>query len=197
MNMIQSLFLTVQGTFFQYIGEILKITIPIYLIILAYKTYKNGISFIKLSRCLLEFIFCGYIITVLMLTDILTIKLSDFNTFHITPNLIPLKSTINDFIQHPSIVLEQILLNVVFFIPFGFLCSMIFLNQKKSFIKITVFSLIFTFYIEILEYLVGRYFDIDDILWNVIGAILGIILYKLYMKLSKVFIGLDSIKKET
>lgn len=34
MNMIQSLFLTVQGTFFQYIGEILKITIPIYLIIL-------------------------------------------------------------------------------------------------------------------------------------------------------------------
>ncbi len=132
-----------------------------------------------------------------MLTDILTIKLGDFNTFHITPNLIPLKSTINDFIQHPSIVLEQILLNVVFFIPFGFLCSMIFLNQKKSFIKITVFSLIFTFSIEILEYLVGRYFDIDDILWNVIGAILGIILYKLYMKLSKVFIGVDSIKKET
>lgn len=132
-----------------------------------------------------------------MLTDILTIKLSDFNTFYITPNLIPFKSTINDFIQYPSIVLEQILLNVVFFIPFGFLCSMIFLNQKKSFIKITVFSLIFTFSIEILEYLVGRYFDIDDILWNVIGAILGIILYKLYMKLSKVFIGVDSIKKET
>ena len=127
-----------------------------------------------------------------MLTDILTIKLSDFNTFHITPNLIPLKSTINDFIQYPSIVLEQILLNVVFFI-----CAMIFSTQKKSFIKITVFSLIFTFSIEILEYLVGRYFDIDDILWNVIGAILGIILYKLYMKLGKVFIGLGSIKKET
>lgn len=62
MNMIQSLFLTVQGTFFQYIGEILKITIPIYLIILAYKIYKNGISSIKLSRCLLEFIFCGILL---------------------------------------------------------------------------------------------------------------------------------------
>lgn len=37
--MMQSIFLIVQGTFFQYIGEIIKISIPIYLSILIFKIY--------------------------------------------------------------------------------------------------------------------------------------------------------------
>ncbi len=193
--MIQSLYLTVQGTFFQYIGDILKITIPVYLIILTIKFFRKGKSCMDLSKCLLEFIFLGYIITVLILTDILTISLNDFDTFHMTPNLIPFASTINDLMNYPSIVFQQILLNIIFFIPFGFLSAILFHKEKKILMKTIIFSLIFTVSIEILEYLVGRYFDIDDILWNVIGAIIGIVLFKCFINLHKTYKNLTSLKK--
>lgn len=40
----------------------------------------------------------------------------NYNFEVIDYNLIPFVTTINDFIQYPAIVVEQILLNIIFFI---------------------------------------------------------------------------------
>ena len=91
--MIESIYLTLQGTFLQNIFKVIIITIPIYLIILAFEIFYKSKK-ISLYRYFGEFIFLGYIVTVLLLTDTLSIRFSDFTTFHITPNLIPLVTTV-------------------------------------------------------------------------------------------------------
>ena len=138
-----------------------------------------------------------YIIAVLVLTDITSIRLSDFNGFYMTPNLIPFVTTITDMINYPFIVLEQVLLNVIFFIPFGFLVAMLYLKQEKKILKILITALIFSAGIEILEFFAGRYMDIDDIIWNALGAMLGSYTYylvNLFIRKTKTIKSLDSIK---
>ena len=78
---------------------------------------------------------------------------------------------------NPYAVLEQVLLNVVFFIPFGFFFTMLYAKGKRKILKTIIIGILFSISIEALEYLVGRYVDIDDILWNVIGTVIGSSVY--------------------
>ncbi|MGL4991705.1 MAG: VanZ family protein [Sarcina sp.] len=175
--MIQSIYWMLQGTFLKNVGTVLIITIPIFIIILLLKFFIKGKSCLSITKCTGEFIFLGYIVTVLLLTDTLSINLNDFSSFHMTPNLIPLITTLKDFSNYPSIVLEQVLLNIVFSIPFGVLFTTLYTKGKKRFFKTLLVALLFAAGIEILEYFTGRYMDIDDILWNTTGAIIGSSLY--------------------
>ncbi len=80
--------------------------------------------------------------------------------------------------------IKNILGNIVLFIPYGFIASYI-LNNKK--ISITfILSLIVSLTIEIVQYYIGRVFDIDDIILNVIGGITGGLL----------FVGMDAIRSK-
>ena len=185
--MVESIYFMLQGAFFNNIGDVLKITIPIYLIILGVKFFSRGKKTIDISRCFSEFIFLGYIVTVLLVTGILSINLIDLTRFKMVPNLIPLVRTIKDLFNYPFEVLQQVLLNIVFFIPFGFLFTMLYIKGERSILKVIRAALLFSSIIEILEYFAGRYMDIDDILWNVIGAIIGGILYNLICNILKKF----------
>lgn len=82
-----------------------------------------------LYRILIEFCFTGYIITVLLLTDVLSINLINFNSIKLTPNLIPLLQTVKDFFYYRYGAAQQVLLNIIFFIPFGLFFS--YLYNKK------------------------------------------------------------------
>ena len=61
------------------------------------------------------------------------------------------------------------------FIPFGFFVSSI-IKSKKPFAIISV-SLICSLTIELTQYLIGRTFDIDDIILNLAGCTLGYLVY--------------------
>jgi glycopeptide antibiotics resistance protein len=66
---------------------------------------------------------------------------------------------------------------MVIFVPFGFFISY-FLRLSK--IKlILVVTLVISIIIEITQYKIGRVFDIDDILLNLMGGLAGYFLYKL------------------
>lgn len=93
--------------------------------------------------------------------------------------------TIFDFIINFSFsnlknFLINIIANIVVFIPFGFFIKMIF--EKLSFKSITIMSVLIIFLLEILQVTLRvGVFDIDDILLNVLGVIIG---YKIKLKLS-------------
>lgn len=71
--------------------------------------------------------------------------------------------------------------NVLLFIPFGFLCCWAFPKVRKSFMC-TLVGVLTSLGIEILQLATGRgYFQIDDILTNTIGAMIGYILFRLMM----------------
>lgn len=73
---------------------------------------------------------------------------------------------------------KNIIGNIILFLPYGFFVSN-YLDSKKIFRPI-ILSLILSFTIETVQYYIGRVFDIDDIILNVIGAMLGYLIYKLF-----------------
>lgn len=74
--------------------------------------------------------------------------------------------------------------NIIMFMPLGFLLPLIWKNMRK--IKPVIFtSLAFSFSIEFCQLFNRRNTDIDDLLMNVIGAIIGFIIYKVFVKLFK------------
>ena len=71
--------------------------------------------------------------------------------------------------------------NIIMFIPFGFFTSYYLKLERKSFIFFL--ALIVSIVIELIQLRIGRAFDIDDILLNIVGSMIGYFLYRLIDKL--------------
>jgi len=68
---------------------------------------------------------------------------------------------------------QFLILNIILFIPLGFLLPLMSKNFK-NFYRTLIIALLFTFIIEIIQYVTGLgIFEIDDIFNNIIGAIIG------------------------
>ncbi len=72
---------------------------------------------------------------------------------------------------------KNVIGNMVLFVPFGFFVSY-FLKLEKIY-SITFFTVITSVTIEVTQLLIGRVFDIDDLLLNLIGGIIGFGIYRL------------------
>lgn len=73
--------------------------------------------------------------------------------------------------------------NILLFVPFGYFVSLYVKASKVS--HIFFISVITSLTVEFVQHHIGRSFDVDDILLNVVGAIIGFLLY----------IGFTAIKK--
>lgn len=69
----------------------------------------------------------------------------------------------------------NVLGNIIIFIPFGYLIG-VYVNPKKIW-PVLVTSLITSGVVEFVQMRIGRSFDIDDIILNVLGCIIGYLLY--------------------
>ena len=71
--------------------------------------------------------------------------------------------------------------NMLMFIPYGFFISY-FLKIKKPWLILLLTTLV-SITIEVTQLLIGRVFDIDDIMLNIVGGLLGFIIYYLLVKI--------------
>lgn len=121
----------------------------------------NKLYFRSWKRTTLYIIFGLYITAVLALVgfpNILSLKVE------LTVNIIPFVYMINDFINA--------CLNVLLFVPFGFFLPVLwkeFRNAKKLFTA----GLSMTLFIEIAQIFTGRTTDVDDIITNIAGTLIG------------------------
>lgn len=69
----------------------------------------------------------------------------------------------------------NVLGNIFIFLPFGFLIG-IYVNPKKIW-PVLVTTLFTSIVVEFVQLKIGRSFDIDDIILNVIGGLVGYLLY--------------------
>ena len=74
--------------------------------------------------------------------------------------------------------LQQYLLNIVMFIPLGFFLPIVFWS-KLNFAKTAGITFLVTLCIETIQYFIGRSSDIDDIIANLLGGIIGYLIFKL------------------
>ena len=89
-------------------------------------------------------------------------------------NLVPFKEMFRYTFGSYKFI-KNVLGNILLFLPFGFFVSY-YLNVGKCSTPIIV-SLIVSFSAEAIQYYIGRVFDIDDIILNVLGGFLGYLLF--------------------
>lgn len=82
-----------------------------------------------------------------------------------------------------SWVKTMIVGNLLMFIPMGIMLPLVFKNINKK--NIFVIAILITLLIEILQPIVGRSFDIDDIIMNFIGSIIGYLAVTIFIKLKE------------
>lgn len=74
--------------------------------------------------------------------------------------------------------------NIMLFIPLGFFIPAVYKNKRK-FNRTILLSFVITFSIEFFQYFIGRASDIDDIITNLLGAIIGYGIFKIISNLFK------------
>ena len=80
-------------------------------------------------------------------------------------------------------VLRQLLINLVMLIPVGFLLPAV-INAKHKYLITMALSLLLTVFIETMQLITKcGSFEIDDIINNFIGAVLGMLIYMLLNKI--------------
>ncbi|MBN8210652.1 VanZ family protein [Bacillus sp. NTK071] len=83
------------------------------------------------------------------------------------------------------LILKNIIGNILLFMPLGFLIPLV-SNKWKSGLIIAIIGFATSTLIELLQYFVAqRIFDIDDILLNALGAVVGYVAFRLVLSLYK------------
>lgn len=126
-----------------------------------------------------EIIYLLAIIYVLCLFHVVTFQDVNYGTSNFTPFKEIFRYDIGSYK-----FFRNIIGNIVLFIPFGFLSSYLLKNNKLGIA--TILTVINSLTIEVVQYYIGRVFDIDDIILNIIGGIFGFLIY----------VGLDAIRKK-
>lgn len=126
----------------------------------------NNKKFI-IHKELFGFVFIMYI---LCLYHVVTFQ--DIN--YGTNNFIPFKEMFRYSVGSLKFI-KNIIGNILLFVPFGFFSSY-YLKAKKISTPF-ILTLITSLTIEIVQYYIGRVFDIDDIILNVLGGVIGALIY--------------------
>ena len=164
------------------------LAIPIYLIVRGIIIKKHNKK-INLYHELTLFIFVLFIVGLFSQTIIPKFEFG-VNGFGIVKNgvhktnLIPFRVLfetyrevfINGYIEY---FLINFLGNIILFIPFGFVIPLLWNVSNR---KVIVIGACISFFIEISQLLLSRGTDVDDLILNTSGVILGLLLYKLLYK---------------
>ena len=97
-------------------------------------------------------------------------------------NLIPFKEILRYDIMSMAF-LKQVIGNILLFVPLGYFVSHY--CKLRGIVGITIVSLLSSATIEITQHFIGRSVDIDDVILNVVGGIVGFLLYKLMRKIEE------------
>ena len=96
-------------------------------------------------------------------------------------NFIPFKEIMRYKITN-RLFIKNVLGNMIMFLPFGFFTSL-YLKSEKITLPLLL-TLIASLSIEIVQMIIGRVFDVDDIILNLIGGVLGYLIYSIFRNMS-------------
>ena len=99
-------------------------------------------------------------------------------------NLIPFQFITETWAMEARKQITQTIANVVMFLPLGFVFPVAF-KKARTFWKTTVYMMLFSFFIEFVQYFIGRSADIDDLMLNTLGGILGYLVLYVFSKMFK------------
>ena len=112
-------------------------------------------------------LFCLYVMVLFYVVSFQDVSWS-------TSNFIPFKEMFRYSLGSP-LFFRNVIGNLLMFLPYGFFISKFIQINKTR--KIIFLSFIASTSIETTQLLIGRVFDVDDILLNILGGIIGFLIY--------------------
>ena len=91
-------------------------------------------------------------------------------------NLIPFN--FNENIYGPYQFINEKIPNIMLFIPLGFFLPIVFKSKRKLH-KTIIIAFFVTFGVEFIQYFIGRASDIDDVITNLLGGVIGYGIFKI------------------
>lgn len=110
-------------------------------------------------------IFISYIVVLLRITGLAEMKLSLYT--------LRIGGYMRNLVPFENICWSQAVANIILFVPLGLLVPIVFTRKRWSLVSIFILSFMATLIIEIIQMSGGRCFDVDDIIMNVLGGIMG------------------------
>ena len=172
------------------------ISMALWIIYRLYNVVKN--KRINIAREIILFIFFVYFLFLLLLTIFKGGRIefsNQFNSFMYREhgllgiiNVVPIKETINTFMHSETGMrnsLRNVIGNILVFMPLGFFIPLLFdkFNNLKKVLKVGCLS---SLAIELSQLFVGsNVCDIDDVIYNTLGALAGFICYKTFETIIK------------
>ena len=172
------------------------ISMALWIIYRLYNVVKN--KRINIAREIILFIFFVYFLFLLLLTIFKGGRIefsNQFNSFMYREhgllgiiNIVPIKENINTFMHSETGMrnsLRNIIGNILVFMPLGFFIPLLFdkFNNLKKVLKVGCLS---SLAIELSQLFVGsNVCDIDDVIYNTLGALAGFICYKTFETIIK------------
>lgn len=126
-----------------------------------------------------ELLALSFIIYILCLFQIVTFQ--DTVSWS-SNNFIPFREIFRYHIGS-RLFLKNVLGNVLLFMPFGFFSSY-YLKFKKPWVILGL-TLVTSFSIEVIQMSIGRVFDVDDILLNIVGGYFGYLIYSVISRIGE------------
>jgi len=126
-----------------------------------------------------ELLLLAFITYMLLLFELVTSRDISFGGV----NLIPFKEMFRYPIGSENFY-RQVVGNIILFVPFGFFAT--YYTKVNKIRSITLITFLVSLTIETVQKFIGRSFDIDDILLNLLGGIGGFL----------IFVALDAIRKK-
>lgn len=149
------------------------VSVAVVLVPIMFILYDTCLKKYDLGKKLWLFWFVFYLSAVCSVTGIPTVNhLVAEPNFHLIPFL--------DIINDPAAYIKNSILNIVLFVPLGFLLPVIWRERYRSLRKVILSGLGVSAAIELLQIFTFRLTDIDDLITNAAGASLGYYLAKLY-----------------
>lgn len=96
-------------------------------------------------------------------------------------NYVPFKEILRyDF--GSALFYKNIFGNVLLFVPYGILIAK-YVKLDKTLV-VVLLGFLTSLSVEVIQFLIGRVFDVDDILLNVLGTLIGYLMYVIFKKFS-------------
>lgn len=151
-------------------GLLIGLTVVIMARILYFMITKKKVVF---SKELLLLIFSCYLICLFYVVTFEDVNWS-------TSNFIPFKEITRYKFGSPAFI-KNVIGNIIMFVPLGFFLGYFCKIKKKKWLFLLI--LLISTSIECMQDYIGRVFDIDDILLNIVGGLLGYLIYDAFNKL--------------
>lgn len=124
-----------------------------------------------------ELLMLCFIVYILCLFQVVTFQ---DDTSWASNNFIPFREIFR-YQLGSRLFFKNVLGNMLMFAPYGFFISY-YLKNKKPHLTI-ILTIVASVSIEVVQMLIGRVFDVDDIMLNILGGLLGFYIYYLIDRL--------------